>query len=132
MKPATDAGVLEQVRQLLAGFIGAGHPDQARNRAQGREIERDVACTARTLLDFAHMDHGHRGLGGDAIRRAMPIAVEHQVPGDQYPDLFEIGKADLHVWRAGRWKDRPSIQDKERRSGRHGARQCRRRPQVSW
>jgi hypothetical protein len=132
MKPATDAGVLEQMRQLLAGVIGAGHPDQARSRAQGREIERDVARTTRTLLDLAHMDHGHRSLGGDAIRRAMPIAVEHQVPGNQYPDLFEIGKADLHLWRAERWKDRPSIQDPEGRRGRRRSVHCRRPPQVSW
>ena len=84
-----------------ACLIGAGHPDQPRNRAQGREIEReierDIARTTRTPLDLARRA---RGLEGEAIRRTMPMAVEHQVPGNPYPDLFETGTADLHLWLA--------------------------------
>lgn len=64
--------------------------------AQRGDVQCDVARPADAQLVALHLDHRHGGLGRDARGGAMPVAVEHDVAGDEHMSSAEIGQVEEH------------------------------------
>jgi hypothetical protein len=97
---AIDAALGQHSAQLRARFVLACDAEESHARAQRRHI----ACGIRRAAwnaeraDLAH--DGHRRLGRDAIHVARPIAVQHQIAGDQHTPAGKCGDSpgDGGVW----------------------------------
>ena len=81
-----DAALLDQRLEPVAVLVVADRGEQAGVRAERLDVPGDVGGAAEPFLLLGRMDahDGHRCLGGDAIDRAEPVAVEHRIADDEH------------------------------------------------
>ena len=99
-KVGLDAGFGQQRFQVLAGLVVAHHGQQRRLRAQGGNIARHIGCAAAAFFFAGYAHHGHGRLGGYAVYRAVPVAVQHHVAHHQHAGGGELcgGDGGRGVW----------------------------------
>ena len=83
---------LQGVRHLVIAAVAA----QARAGTQRREVQGHVARAPRSVGNLFHLHHRHRCLGGDARRRALPVAIQHDVTQYQHTGAVEARQFEFH------------------------------------
>ena len=89
-QPRFDVGLAaDQAGQVRAGLVVAHHGDEGHRRAERGEVADDVAGTARHGHFTLDRQDGHRGLGADALHRAIDVAVQHDIAHHQHTGAAE-------------------------------------------
>src|SRR5690606_27723100 len=91
---AIDARGVQKSDQTLSGLVLPAIADEAGSCPESRDIEGHVARAAQPFLNAVDPYHRDRGFGRNAGGSAVPIAIEHQIAGDQDAGRAEI--RELH------------------------------------
>ncbi|MNZ61179.1 hypothetical protein D3C78_792680 [compost metagenome] len=87
---------MQALGQAVGRLVLPGDADQPGRCAEGGDVQRDVGRATRAILDLLDLDHRHRRFRRDAVGRAMPVAVEHDITDHQHGGLIETGHGQLH------------------------------------
>ncbi|OIQ75656.1 hypothetical protein GALL_426770 [mine drainage metagenome] len=85
-----DGRIHQQGDELATGLVCADHRQQCGLRPERGGVERDVGSTADPVLVALHAHHRYWRLRRNAIDRAEPVTVEHDVADDEDTGLCEL------------------------------------------
>ena len=84
----------QNIRRLIRAS-DAQHPDVT---AQGRNVDCDISRAAGSLFNLFNFNNRNRRFRRHPERRAVPVAIQHDVADDEDAGLFKTGNFRFHGW----------------------------------